>query len=187
MAAFRVDNPSEWQRLDYRLLVNSPVALYFRLEVLNEDLAWLRGEGYEIDELECAGWRAEPEFHADVAARLAFPDYYGRNLNAFNDCMRDIEVPDVGGRAIVFRRFDLFAQRQPPVARAILEIMAFSSWRSLLFGRRLLTMIQSDDPRIHFQDLGVHPVTWNPREWLDKSRGVGPAGTNPRQRGREIF
>ena len=75
MVAFSTDG-SEWQRLDLRLFQNSPVALYFRPEVLAEDLA------------------------------------------------------------------------------------------------RLLTLAQSDDPRIEFEPVGAHPVIWNPREWLDKNRGL---------------
>lgn len=171
MASFSTD-PSQWERLDYRLLGNSPVALYFRPEILDEDMAWLRAEGYQIDEFACKGWHCEPDFHTDIAARLDFPDYYGRNLNAFNDCIRDLEVPDSGGRVIVFRRFDLFAQRQPRIAQIILDIMTSASWRSLLFGRRFLTIVQSDDPRIAFETVGSHPVVWNPREWLDKNRGL---------------
>lgn len=171
MAAFSTDQ-SEWQRLDLRLLQNSPVALYFRPEGLNEDIAWLRGEGYQTDEFDCTTWHAESDFHADIAARLAFPDYYGCNLNAFNDCIKDIEVPNRGGRAIVFRRFNLFAQREPRTAQFILDIMASASWYCLLFGRRLLTIVQSDDPCIAFDGIGAHPVMWNPRECMNKSRGL---------------
>jgi RNAse (barnase) inhibitor barstar len=171
MAAFSTD-PSQWQRLDYRLLQNSPVALYFRPEILNEDMVWLRAEGYKIDEFDCTGWHSESDFHVGMAGGLAFPDYYGRNLNAFNDCIGDIEVSKSGGRAIVFRRFDLFAQRQPQIAQIILDIMASASWHCLLFGGRLLTIVQSDDPRIAFETVGAHPVMWNPREWLNKNRGL---------------
>jgi RNAse (barnase) inhibitor barstar len=148
------------------------VALYFRPEVFNEDIAQLRGEGYQIDEFDCTRWLKESDFHADVAARLAFPDYYGRNLDAFNDCIGDIEVPNSGGRAIVLRRFDLLAQREPRVARAVLDIMASASWHFLLFGLRLLTIVQSDDPRIAFEQIGARPAMWNPREWPDKNRGL---------------
>lgn len=171
MAAFGTGQ-SEWQRLDLKLLQNSPVALYFRPEVLSEDMTWLRREGYQVDEFDCTKWHAESDFHPDVAARLDFPDYYGGNLDAFNDCIGDIEIPSAGGRAIVFRRFDLFAQKEPRVAQIILDIMASASWHSLLFGRRLLTLAQSDDPRITFEGVGAHPVVWNPREWLNKNRGL---------------
>ena len=125
-----------------------------------------------MDEFDCCKWQTEADFHADVAVRLAFPGYYGRNLDAFNDCIGEIEVPDSGGRAIVLRRFDLFTQRQPRVAQIILDILASASWHFLLFGRRLLTLAQSDDPRIQFEPIGAHSVLWNPREWMDKNRGL---------------
>jgi RNAse (barnase) inhibitor barstar len=171
MVAFSTDG-SEWQRLDLSLLQNSPVALYFRPEVLEEDMARLRGEGYKLDEFDCTKWITEADFHAEVATYFAFPDYYGRNLNAFNDCIADIEVSAAGGRAIVLRRFDSYSQREPRVAQDILDIMASASWHCLLLGRRLLTIVQSDDPRIAFETVGAHPVMWNPREWLNKNRGL---------------
>lgn len=171
MAAFSTDE-KEWQRLDLSLLQNSPVALYYRPEILDEDLARLRAEGYTIDAFDCTNWHTESDFHADLARRLAFPDYYGRNLNAFNDCIGEIEIPDSGGRAIVFRRFDSFAQCESRVAQVILDILASASWHCLLFGRRLLTIAQSDDPCVEFQTVGARPVMWNPREWLNKNRGL---------------
>jgi len=140
--------------------------------VLGEDVARLQAEGYITDEFDCSDWNSESDFHQEVARRLAFPDYYGRNLDAFNDCMSVIEVPDSGGRAIVFRRFDLFARREPSVVHHILDILALSSWRFLLVGRRLLTLAQSDDARIEFEPVGAHPAMWNPREWLNKNRGL---------------
>jgi len=158
--------------LDFSLLQNSPVVLYFHSEVLDEDTAALRREGYQIEKFDCTGWHAESNFHADIAARLAFPDYYGRNLDAFNECIGDIEVPDAGGTALVFCRFDLFTLREPRVAQVILDIMASASRHQLMFGRRLLTMVQSNDPRIDFQPIGAQPVMWNPREWLNKNRGI---------------
>ena len=30
------------------------------------------------------------EFHADIAKKMAFPDWYGRNLDALYDCLTDI-------------------------------------------------------------------------------------------------
>ncbi|MFD9005044.1 barstar family protein [Streptomyces sp. NPDC059582] len=29
--------------------------------------------------------------HRDVATAIDFPDYYGHNLDALNDCLRDVE------------------------------------------------------------------------------------------------
>lgn len=38
----------------------------------------------------------------EAAAALQFPDYFGRNLDAFDECLRDLELPEApGGTAIV--------------------------------------------------------------------------------------
>jgi hypothetical protein len=95
MASFRADQ-KESQRLDLSLLQNSPVALYHRPALLDEDLVRLRCEGYTMDEFDCSKWHAEADFHAEVAVRLGFPGCYGRNLDALNDCIGDIEVPASG-------------------------------------------------------------------------------------------
>lgn len=42
MAVFGMDS-EVWQRLDLRLLQNGPIAMYWRRDILDEDIAWLRG------------------------------------------------------------------------------------------------------------------------------------------------
>jgi hypothetical protein len=169
MTAFR-DHPDEWQRLDWRLLLHGPVTLYCRAAVLVEHVAWFQSNSYRIDELDCTRWQSAREFHEDVARVLGFPDYYGKNLNALSDCMSDIEVPEQGGRVIIWRRYDAFAARDPQAAQGILDTVALSTWRFLLVGRRLLSLVQSDDPRLMFDPVGSHPVSWNPQEWLNAKR-----------------
>jgi hypothetical protein len=171
MAAFSTEE-KELQRLDLSLLQNSPIALYYRPGLLHEDLSRLRSEGYTTDEFDCSNWHTEAEFHTEVAVRLAFPGYYGGNLDAFHDCIGDVEISDSGGRAFVLHRVDSFARCELQVAQHILDILASASWRYLLFGRRLLTLVQSDDPRIQFEPVGAHPALWNPREQIEKNRGL---------------
>jgi RNAse (barnase) inhibitor barstar len=70
--------------------------------------------------VERAGWRfayldghqveTPAEFHAAVAAALGFPDRYGRNMDAFNDCLSDI----AGAGAGVILLWDAWG----PLARA---------------------------------------------------------------------
>src|SRR5262245_2415696 len=105
MTAFASDE-SSWSRLDFRLLRDGGVALYHAEAVLAQDTAWLREEGYVIHELDGRKWNSQESLHEDVAKVLRFPAYYGRNLDAFNDCMRDLEVPVVGGMAIIIRGVD---------------------------------------------------------------------------------
>jgi RNAse (barnase) inhibitor barstar len=170
MAAFTGES-DETVRLDYRILQNGAVCLYFRPHILQEDIDWLRQQTYDVHELDCARWTSEAEFHTAVSESLSFPDWYGRNLHAFNDSLSDIVVPDEGGTALVFQRFDLFAARDPTAAWHILDIIEVNSRRFSLFGKRLIALVQSDDPAISFSPVGACPVMWNPREWLNKHRG----------------
>jgi RNAse (barnase) inhibitor barstar len=119
---------------------------------------------------QCESWKTASDFHRDVAESLQFPSYYGANLDAFNDSLSDVEVPLNGGLVLVFHRFDLFAVTERKVAEAALDIIATNSRRFLLEGRRLLCLVQSNDPQLNFPPVGAEPVLWNPREWLDKAR-----------------
>jgi hypothetical protein len=40
----------------------------------------------------------------------------------------------------------------------------------MLFGHRLLCLVQSNDPDIRFDVVGAAPVMWNPVEWLKENR-----------------
>jgi len=168
--------PAEVERLDWRLLERGAVALYYKGSVLSQDLAWFRHHGYVIHELNATSWTSPADFHVDVQRVLSFPEYYGKNLASWVDCVAEVSVPDESGMAIVFRRYDVFAKSQPQLAQTILDSLETTSRRFLLTGRRLLALVQSDDPRIRFERVGAMPVTWNPREWLDSDRGLGGAG-----------
>jgi hypothetical protein len=43
-------HPAEGQRLDWRLIQNGSIALYFRSSILEHDIGELKAEGYEIYE-----------------------------------------------------------------------------------------------------------------------------------------
>jgi RNAse (barnase) inhibitor barstar len=170
MASFR-DDPDEFQRLDWSLLQNGPITLYFKRAFLEEDVAWLVERGYEINRLDCGEWQEAGGALADLARVLRFPDYFGGNLDALNDCFGDLSVPDGSGRAIVLEHFDVARARLGSFCSALLDILASQSRTHLLLGRRLMGLVQSDDPHISLAPVGATPVEWNRREWLDKARG----------------
>jgi len=180
MTSFTRDT-SEWQRLDWRLLQNGGVALYFKQQVLLEGIGWLKENGYSIYEFFCDQWTSNDIMHADLQDKMHFPDYYGKNLDALNDCLSDIEPPEHGGVAVVLHGFDSFARaagaiRYPSASRTVaefvLDIMASTSRYQMLTGSRFLCMVQSDDPQIRFERLGCIDAEWNPREFLNKNRGI---------------
>lgn len=171
MAVFD-ESPEEWQRLDWRILVNGSINLYFSQEILNESIDWFLQNKYTMFTFDCSKWLLEEEFHKEIKEGLSFPDYYGENLNAFNDCLRGLDVPYEGGTIIVFQRYDLFYKRFPHIAHDIVDIIETNSRRFLLTGRRLITLVQSDDPSISLNSVGACPVMWNGKEWLKQNRGL---------------
>jgi hypothetical protein len=162
--------------LDWRLLERGAIALYHRPSILSADVAWFRQQGYVVRELDAATWTSTEAFHADAQGALGFPDYYARNLASWIECIAELEVPDDGGTVVVIRRYEVFAKAQPLLAQTILDSLESTSRRFLLTGRRLLALVQSNDPRIRFERVGALPVTWNPREWLDADRTATSAG-----------
>lgn len=167
--------PTEVQRLDWKLLERGAVALYHKSNVLSGDLAWFRQQHYTIHELNAATWTTPTDFHTDAQRVLGFPAHYTKNLASWIDCLAEMPVPDESGTLLVFRRYDAFARSQSQLAQTILDSIETTSRRFLLTGRRLIALVQSDDPRIRFERVGAMPVTWNPQEWLDADRGAGRA------------
>jgi hypothetical protein len=162
--------------LDFRLMVNSSVVLFWRPVLLERNLDWLARHGYDVNRVDASGWRAEHDLHHDLAAALEFPDYYGENLDALNDCLRSIagydyrSSPEATGFVLALTGYDAFAEHCPDAAHAVLDIFAVQSRFAGLIGHRMLCLIQSDDPDIDFEPVGRTPVMWNNDEWLDSNR-----------------
>jgi RNAse (barnase) inhibitor barstar len=176
MAVFKND-PREWERLDWQLLQNGAVTLYHRASILTEDIAWMQRAGYKVHTLDAAQWTTPAKFHEDAMRALSFPSYYGKNLAAWIDHLAELPVPEQGGLALQFKHYDVFAKAQQPFAQTVLDSIESTSRRLMLTGRRLLALVQTDDPRIRFERVGAMAVTWNPREWNDAERlGVGARG-----------
>lgn len=179
MSIFTPDEANEQHR-DWTILRDGGVALYWRPEALRTDLNWLESNDYNVIEFDAAKWNSEEQMHDALRSALSFPYYYGKNLSALNDCMcNDVVMPDTGGVALVFNHYDHFAAidqpsdpTQKPLAEIVLHILARAVRYHLLFGRRLLILVQSDDPTITFGDLIGFSSSSNPREWLNKNRGL---------------
>jgi RNAse (barnase) inhibitor barstar len=159
-------------RPDWTIFQNGWVMIYWRPEILDGDVDRLTAAGYKVYRFDCEAWSAPADALTDLGNTLGFPNYYGRNLPALNDCLGDIDVTVDGGTVLVFRRYDHFAGRHRDTAQSILDICAGVARRFMLFGQRLATLVQSDDPTLSFAEVGSTPVMWNRREWLDADRGV---------------
>ena len=171
MASF-TDEEINRDQLDWQVLRDGGIALYLNSELLESDLQWLQSRQYEIRDLGSGSWDSERSMHEAISSILSFPPYYGRNLDALDECMsEDIAVPSSGGLVLCLRRFDGFATTSG-AAHAVLHIFAKASRLHMLRGGRLLVLIQSDDPQLSFTGLAPVSAQWNRTEWVAKNRGL---------------
>jgi Barstar (barnase inhibitor) len=160
----------------YRLVLNGAVTLFWRHEVLDDTTTWLADHGYQLFRLDAAAWTTQADFHRDIKAALSFPDHYGDNLDAFNDCVGDVATYGYGadqkatGTVLVFTGYDAFTRHEPHTAQTILDILADRARFAMLFGHRMLTLVQSNDPEVTFGPVGATPVGWNEAEAFRAAR-----------------
>jgi hypothetical protein len=177
MAAFMDD---ENNTLDWKILLDGSISLYRNHKYLDDDLQWLQLHGYSVYGIDCKTWTSDDSMHESLEEALSFPAYYGRNFDALRDCLEDIEVPSEGGLAIVLDSYDVYAggagstgkKLETHTARTVLDIFARTSRYFLLRGRRFITLVQSDNPSMQFENLGGVSTHWNKREWLNKDRAL---------------
>lgn len=162
--------------LDFRL-ASSAVSMFWRRSVLDDAVNELIERGYHVVNVDAALWSTADDVHDSLAVALGFPDYYGRNLNALDDCMSDVADGDLGwpadeatGFVLVLLRFDAFAGRDPWLAHHLLGVIGETATQAALIGHRVMALVQSDDPDIGFERLRGRPVGWNDAEWLDERR-----------------
>jgi hypothetical protein len=83
-------------------------------------------------------------FHSVFQAALGFPGFYGRNMNAWIDCMTYVDLPPDGmtsvsvgkGELLALRIDDAadFERRCPEQYQALIECTAFVNYRRLEVG-----------------------------------------------------
>ena len=83
-------------------------------------------------------------FHTVFADLLGFPGCYGRNMNAWIDCltslgepadgMTSVHAPPGGVLVLQLDHVDDFAKRCPKLYEAIVECAAFVNWRRIEVG-----------------------------------------------------
>jgi hypothetical protein len=98
----------------------------------------MRRHGYPVVSLDASGWAADENLHRDIAAALDCPDYYGRNLDALNDCVGDVVDYPFGTTRVAtdllltFAVYDAFARKRPRTAWIVLDIIADQAGRAML-------------------------------------------------------
>lgn len=162
--------------VDFRIARAGGVVLYRRPQVLDEAVRNLVDLGYDVVRLNAAGWQVPSSTYDDLASALRFPAHFGRNLDALHDCLDDVAHGDYGwrleatGLGLVVAGFGVYRDRLPEEALALADILAATSRTALLYGHRVLSLLQVDDPTFQLGPIGVVVVPWNDVESLDRDR-----------------
>ncbi|MFF0706368.1 barstar family protein [Streptomyces tendae] len=167
-----------WDRLPgIEYMSNTFVTLFWRRRLLAEAVRRLENRGFRVVHLEAHAWATERDMHQAVATALQFPDYYGHNLDALNDCLGDVacfgsyeETAEGIGLVLSLTDYDRFAAASPRAAQIVLDILADQARRAAVVQRRFFALVHSNDPGIRFEPVGAMPVMWNSDEWADSSR-----------------
>jgi hypothetical protein len=159
--------------------LDTAVNLYFKPQVLERDVARLHDAGYHIVPGDASLWFSAADVHRDMAQMFGFPEHYGKNWAALNDCLGDVFDRDdpadirpagAAGVVMVLTGFDAFAARCPDEAHQLLDIYASQQRTALLSGHQLICLVQSDDPWLQLAPVGATHPQWNPAEWLNSNR-----------------
>ena len=94
--------------------------------------------------LDCAKIRDWSSFHDEFARIFGFPDFYGRNMNAWIDSMTSLDKPEDGmtnihtpkGNVLTLQLDNVTRLREehPELYSAIIEAAEFVNWRRLELG-----------------------------------------------------
>ncbi|MBL4885330.1 MAG: barstar family protein [Planctomycetaceae bacterium] len=94
-------------------------------------------------------------FHDVFAETFGFPEFYGRNMNAWIDCMTYLESPGDEMTSVTCDKEDFiiiellnargFKASCPEQYEALLECSAFVNWRNLEIGNNPHLMLSIED------------------------------------------
>lgn len=96
----------------------------------------------------CLAIRDWETFHDEFERAFGFPGWYGRNLNAWIDCMTNLDEADSDFKALPGEivALDLshageLKRIAPEILNDILELAAFCNWRRIERGRPPLLLV----------------------------------------------
>lgn len=103
----------------------------------------------------------------NLSAVLGLDDYYEHdihqfNRDAFDEDLESLAIPEDSGLVLALAHYNRFVQTSRRLAQDLLDSIAVASRYHLLFGNRLLALVQSDNKSLHFKDVGALSVVENP-------------------------
>jgi RNAse (barnase) inhibitor barstar len=83
--------------------------------------------GFKIAELDGSCITGKGELLDAIARSLSFPDYFGRNWDALEECLRDLEWLPAPGYVMLFTDADPFWQKDPGAFIVLVSVVGSAS------------------------------------------------------------
>lgn len=152
-------------RYDWGLLRDSFVHRYDTADGLGRGVAALRELGYLVREVDGAGWRSVAEVHDGLAAALTLPEYYGRNLDALLDVLRDVAEysygadPTTTGTVLAIAGYERLIELDRRLAHDVLDVFALAARYGALLGHPMLCLVEASADLAELGEVGATPVS----------------------------
>jgi RNAse (barnase) inhibitor barstar len=90
--------------------VNTPIYLVEALDIdkVKEKISVLDNKQFRIFDIDISGITSRDKLFEAVAIAMRFPDYFGKNWNAFEECIRDFEWLPANGYLLLIKGIEDF-------------------------------------------------------------------------------
>lgn len=169
------DSKTGWGQADLELMQHSAVNLFWQPSILRDAQQALAALSYEVTTINCVeGWAS---FRTQVSGFLKWDEQFSYspwtgNLDALNDGLRGYPFPLNNRAALTLTDFHVLDRSDPRASHVVLDLLESHSRDFLLFAKRLVVLVQTDDARFYPPTIGGKRPQWNRQEWADKSRGL---------------
>jgi Barstar (barnase inhibitor) len=168
------DEETEPLGLDYQLMQNGAVSLFWRRWVMERAIERLKRQGYRVLLVDAAKSAPVGKLLQAIAVQVPeWPEGYVSTLDGLADALSEMNFPVETGIVIAFVGYSEFERQSPQEARMVLDIIEGQSRFCLLFGLRLLGLVHVDDPDIDLGSLGGRRASWNGAEMWQRNRVPG--------------
>ncbi len=156
---------------DFKYLEHVGVTFFIRKKLLESAVSELSGLGYHVIRLH---FDNHDQFDQLIADQFKWKEQFGyepwnRSFDALNDGLRG-EPFNTSDKSVIciedYERLDAAYNS----AWHFLDLIEHHSREYLLFGKRLVGLIQTNDSNFDPPEIGMRQPKWNRDEWLISSR-----------------